>query len=403
MRLDDLRIIPRIVEFTPDMVAIRRDIHAHPEIRFEEFRTSDLVAKTLESYGYAVARGLGGTGLVGTLKAGSSTRTLGLRADMDALPITEKNTFPHVSRTVGKMHACGHDGHTTMLLAAARYLAETRNFDGTLNVIFQPAEEGGAGAARTMDEGLFERFPCDAIYGVHNWPGIPVGTFGVRPGPMMASSNEFELVVRGKGAHAAMPHLGVDSVMVAVQIAQSLQMLISREKKPIDTAVLSITQINAGEAINVIPNTATMKGTVRTFTTEVLDQIESGMARIATSVAAAFNAEVDFEFKRNYPPTVNHPEQAEFAAKVLDTIVGPQNVRRDQEPTMGAEDFSFMLLKRPGAYLFIGNGDGAHRDEGHGMGPCMLHNPSYDFNDELIPLGATFFVKLTETWLTGAR
>jgi hippurate hydrolase len=399
MRLDDLRIIPRLVEFSPDMVAIRRDIHAHPELRFEEHRTSDLVAKLLESWGYVVTRGLGGTGLVGQMKLGTSSRTLGIRADMDALPITEFNTFGHVSTTPGKMHACGHDGHTTILLAAARYLAETRSFDGTLNLIFQPAEEGGAGAQRMMDDGLFTRFPCDAIYGVHNWPGLPVGKFGVRPGPMMASSNEFELVVRGKGAHAAMPHLGVDSVMVAVQIAQALQILISREKKPIDTAVLSITQINAGEAINVIPQSATMKGTVRTFSVDVLDQIEEGMKRIATSIAEAFNAEIDFEFKRNYPPTVNHPEQAEFAAKVLDSIVGPQNVARDQEPTMGAEDFSFMLLERPGAYLFIGNGDGDHRDHGHGMGPCMLHNPSYDFNDELIPLGATFWVKLTETWL----
>jgi amidohydrolase len=402
MRLDDLRIIPRIVEFSPEMVAIRRDIHAHPEIRFEEFRTSDLVAEHLTSYGYTVTRGLGGTGLVGVLKAGSSSRTLGLRADMDALPITEVNTFGHVSTVVGKMHACGHDGHTTMLLAAARYLAETKRFDGTLNMIFQPAEEGGGGAKKMIEDGLFERFPCDAVYGVHNWPGLAVGQFGVRPGPMMASSNEFELVVRGKGAHAAMPHLGVDSVMVAVQIAQALQMLISREKKPIDTAVLSITQIHAGEAINVIPNTATMQGTVRTFTTPMLDQIEDGMKRIATQIAAAFNAEIDFKFKRNYPPTVNHAEQAEFAASVLDGIIGPDNVLRDQEPTMGAEDFSFMLLERPGAYLFIGNGDGAHRDDGHGMGPCMLHNPSYDFNDELIPLGATFFVRLTETALSVA-
>ncbi len=400
MRLDDLRIIPRIVEYTPEMVAIRRDIHANPEIRFEEFRTSDLVARHLESYGYTVTRGLGGTGLVGVLKTGSSTRTLGLRADMDALPITEANTFDHVSTTAGKMHACGHDGHTTMLLAAARYLAETKRFDGTLNLIFQPAEEGGGGAKKMIEDGLFERFPCDAVYGVHNWPGIAVGRFGVRPGPMMASSNEFELVVRGKGAHAAMPHLGVDSVMVAVQIAQALQLLVSREKNPIDTAVLSITQIHAGEAINVIPDTATMQGTVRTFTTPLLDQIEEGMERIASQVAAAFNAWIDFTFKRNYPPTVNHAEQAEFAARVLDGIVGPENVLRDHEPTMGAEDFSFMLLERPGAYLFIGNGDGTHREHGHGMGPCMLHNPSYDFNDELIPLGATFFVRLTEAALS---
>jgi hippurate hydrolase len=403
MKLDDLKILPRLVELAPEMLAIRRDIHAHPELRFEEQRTSDLVARWLADWGYGVTRGLGKTGVVGTLKCGdhkhAAERSIGLRADMDALPITEGNTFPHASRNHGKMHACGHDGHTAMLLAAARHLAETRSFTGTLHVIFQPAEEGGAGAKAMIADGLFERFHCDAVFGMHNWPGMAVGTFGVRAGPMMASSNEFRIVVHGKGAHAAMPNLGIDPVMVACQIAQGLQLLISREKNPIDTAVLSITQINAGEAINVIPDTAEMKGTVRTFTLEVLDQIEAGMQRVAMSVAAAFNAEVEFEFVRNYPPTVNHAEETEFAARVMDDIVGANNVDRNREPTMGAEDFSFMLLERPGSYVFIGNGEGAHRVAGHGMGPCMLHNPSYDFNDELIPLGATFWVKLTEAWL----
>jgi hippurate hydrolase len=403
MKLDDLKIIPRLIELAPAMLAIRRDIHAHPELRFEEQRTSDLVAEQLLQWGYGVTRGLGKTGVVGTLKCGQSSdgieRSIGLRADMDALPITEGNTFAHASRHKGKMHACGHDGHTAMLLAAARHLAETRNFHGTLHVIFQPAEEGGAGAKAMIQDGLFERFHCDAVFGMHNWPGMPVGSFGVRAGPMMASSNEFEIVVHGKGAHAAMPNLGIDPVMVACQIAQGFQLLISREKNPIDTAVLSITQINAGEAINVIPDCATMKGTVRTFTLDVLDQIEAGMQRVAKSVAAAFNADVEFEFIRNYPPTVNHAAETEFAARVMDTIVGADNVDRNREPTMGAEDFSFMLLERPGSYVFIGNGEGAHREAGHGLGPCMLHNPSYDFNDELIPLGATFWVKLVEAWM----
>ncbi|HEU4621741.1 MAG TPA: M20 aminoacylase family protein [Burkholderiaceae bacterium] len=394
-----LALIPRIVEFTPEIQQLRRDIHAHPELRFEEERTADIVARLLEGWGYAVKRGLGKTGVVGTLKCGTSSRAIGLRADMDALPIQEHNTFAHASRHAGRMHACGHDGHTAMLLAAARYLAETRAFDGTVHVIFQPAEEGGAGAKAMIDDGLFTHAPCDAVFGMHNWPGMPVGVFGLRPGPMMASSNEFEIRVIGKGAHAAMPHLGVDPVMVACQIAQGLQLLISREKKPVDTAVLSVTQIIAGDALNVIPDDAVLKGTVRTFTLEVLDQIEAGMRRVAANIGAAFNARVEVDFKRNYPPTVNHAKETEFAARVMDTIVGPENVVRDREPTMGAEDFSFMLLEKPGCYVFIGNGEGDHRDAGHGMGPCMLHNPSYDFNDALIPLGATYWVKLAETFL----
>jgi len=404
MHLNDLpasgpQLIPRLLEIAPEIAAIRRDIHAHPELRFEEARTSALVADLLEKWGYRLTRGLGGTGIVGSLSNGSSQRSVGLRADMDALPLQEHNTFAHTSRHAGKMHACGHDGHTAMLLAAAQYLAETREFDGTVHLIFQPAEEGGAGAKRMIDDGLFERCPCDAVFGMHNWPGIPVGSFGLRAGPMMASSNEFEITVTGKGAHAAMPNLGVDSILIACQIAQGLQLLISREKKPIDTAVISITQIHAGDAFNVIPNEAVLRGTVRTFTIEVLDQIEAGMKRVAENIASAFNAQIKFEFHRNYPPTVNHPDETVFAASVMDGIVGADNVIRDREPTMGAEDFAFMLLERPGAYVFIGNGDGAHRDAGHGLGPCMLHNPSYDFNDALIPLGATYWARLAQTWL----
>ncbi len=399
LRAPGPRLIARLIEIAPEIAAIRRDLHAHPELRFEEARTSDLIAAQLERWGYDVTRGLGQTGVVGSLRQGSGTRSIGLRADMDALPLQERNTFAHASQHQGKMHACGHDGHTAMLLAAARYLAETRDFDGTVHLIFQPAEEGGAGAKRMIDDGLFQRFPCDAVFGMHNWPGIAVGTFGLRPGPTMASSNEFEIVVTGKGAHAAMPNLGIDPIMIACQIAQGLQLLISREKKPIDTAVISITQIHAGEAVNIIPTEAVMSGTVRTFTIEVLDQIESGMKRVAENIASAFNAQVQFTFHRSYPPTVNHPDETAFAARVMDEIVGPENVLRDREPTMGAEDFSFMLLERPGAYVFIGNGDGAHRDAGHGLGPCMLHNPSYDFNDALIPLGGTYWVRLTQAWL----
>jgi hippurate hydrolase len=394
-----MNLIDRIVQFQSDIAAIRRDIHAHPELKFEEVRTADVVAGKLAEWGYAVHRGLGRTGVVGTLKVGSGTRSVGLRADMDALPLDEHNAFAHRSRHDGRMHACGHDGHVAMLLAAAQYLAESRAFDGTLNVIFQPAEEGGGGARVMIEDGLFDLFPCDAVFGMHNWPGVPVGTFGVTAGPMMASANQFEIVVTGKGAHAAMPHNGVDPVMAAVALAQNLQTLITRNKKPIDTAVLSITQIHAGDAYNIVPNEATLRGTVRTFSTEVLDLIETGMRRIVDGTAATFGAEATMTFERSYPPTVNHANETAFAAEVMRDVVGAENVSTDIEPTMGAEDFAFMLQARPGCYFFIGNGDGGHRDMGHGIGPCMLHNPSYDFNDALIPIGATCWVRLAEKFL----
>lgn len=394
-----MKLIDPIIKFHHELQAIRREIHAHPELCFEEHDTAELVAKKLTEWGIPVIRGMGVTGVVGVIKHGSSARAVGLRADMDALPIQEINTFPHASRNDGKMHACGHDGHTAMLLGAAHYLSQHKHFDGTVYLIFQPAEEGGGGAKRMMDDGLFEKCPMQAVFGMHNWPGIPVGQFGVTAGPMMASSNEFEVLVHGKGAHAAQPHKGIDPIMVAVQIAQSWQTIITRNKSPIDAAALSITQIHAGSATNVIPDDATLIGTVRTFNLDVLDLIESRMRAIAEHTAQAFDATVDFRFKRNYPPLINHAQETAFAVEVLQSIVGVEHVDAKTEPTMGAEDFAFMLQNKPGCYVFIGNGEGAHRSAGHGLGPCNLHNPSYDFNDDLLPIGATYWVRLAEAFL----
>jgi len=391
-----MKLVDPIIAFQSEIQQIRRDLHAHPELCYEEKRTSEVVADKLSEWGIPVIRGLGLTGVVGIIKHGSSKRAIGLRADMDALPMQEVNTFAHASRHPGKMHACGHDGHTAMLLGAAKHLAEHRNFDGTVYLIFQPAEEGGAGARRMIEDGLFDQCPMNAIYGMHNWPGAPVGTMSVVEGPMMASSNEFYVTVKGKGAHAAQPHKGIDPVMVAVQIAQSWQTIISRQKSPLDTAVLSITQIHAGSATNVIPDEAELVGTVRTFTQPVLDMIEQRMGEIARHTAAAFGAEVDFKFRRNYPPLVNHPAETRFAVEVMKSVVGADKVDDQVEPTMGAEDFAFFLQAKPGCYVFIGNGEGDHRDGGHGLGPCVLHNGSYDFNDHLLPIGASFWVRLAE-------
>ena len=394
-----MNLVEPIIAFQSELQQIRRDLHAHPELCYEEQRTADVVCARLTEWGIPVVRGLGVTGVVGIIKHGSSTRAIGLRADMDALPMHEVNSFVHASRHAGKMHACGHDGHTAMLLGAAHHLANHRNFDGTVYLVFQPAEEGGAGARRMIDDGLFEQFPMDAIYGMHNWPGMAAGSFGVVAGPMMASSNEFRVVIKGKGAHAAQPHKGVDPVMVAVQIAQAWQTIISREKNPLDTAVLSITQIHAGSATNVIPDEAIMIGTVRTFTAGVLDLIEARMEEIATHTAAGFRAGVEFNFKRNYPPLINHPEQTAFAVEAMQAVAGLDKVDTNVEPTMGAEDFAFMLQAKPGCYVFIGNGEGAHRAGGHGLGPCQLHNASYDFNDDLLAIGASYWVRLAEMGL----
>ncbi|CAG1019439.1 hippurate hydrolase [Burkholderiaceae bacterium] len=397
-----MRLIESILADAAAIAAVRRDIHAHPELCFEEQRTADVIAKQLSDWGIPIHRGLAKTGVVGIVKNGSSDRAVGLRADIDALPMTESNTFAHASRHRGKMHACGHDGHTAMLLAAAKHLSKHRNFDGTVYLVFQPAEEGGGGAREMMRDGLFEKFPMEAIFGAHNWPGMRVGQFAIKSGPCFASSNEFKITIHGKGGHAAMPHNSIDPVPVACQMVQAFQTIISRNIRPIDAGVISVTMIHTGEVTNVVPDRCVMEGTVRTFTLDVLDMIERRMKEVATHTAAAFGAQCDFEFVRNYPPTINHPSETEFARRVMAEVVGAENVM-EFEPTMGAEDFSYFLQGKPGAYFLIGNGDGSHRQGGHGMGPCMLHNASYDFNDELIPLGATVWVRMAEQWLASKR
>jgi amidohydrolase len=397
-----MKLLDSIVTEAASIVALRRDIHAHPELCFQEVRTADLVAAKLTEWGIPVHRGLGGTGVVGIVKNGSSARAVGLRADMDALPMQEFNTFAHASQHAGKMHACGHDGHVAMLLAAAKHFAKNRHFDGTVYLVFQPAEEGGGGAREMIKDGLFEKFPMEAVFGMHNWPGMQVGKFAVSPGPVMASTAEFKVTIRGKGGHGALPHLGTDPVPIACQMVQAFQTIVSRNIKPIDAGVISVTMIHAGEATNVIPDSCELQGTVRAFRPEVQDLIEQRMKRIAEHTCHAHDAVCEFEFQRNYPPTVNSAAEAEFARKVMASIVGADNVVV-QEPTMGAEDFAFMLQAKPGAYCFIANGDGDHREMGHGAGPCMLHNPSYDFNDDLIPLGATYWVRLAEEWLAKAK
>jgi len=400
-----MKLNESILAHAGNLATLRRDIHAHPELCFEEHRTADLVAAKLTEWGIPIHRGLGTTGVVGIVHGrdgGACGRGVGLRADMDALPMSELNTFAHASTHPGKMHACGHDGHTAMLLAAAQHFAKHRDFDGTVYLIFQPAEEGGGGAREMITDGLFDRFAMEAVFGMHNWPGYPVGSFAVSPGPVMASSNEFKIVIRGKGSHAALPHNGIDPVPIACQMVQAFQTIITRNKKPVDAGVISVTMIHAGEATNVVPDSCELQGTVRTFTLPVLDLIEQRMREIAEHTCAAFGATCDFEFDRNYPPTINSEAEAAFAQQVMQDIVGSHNVLV-QEPTMGAEDFAYMLQAKPGAYCFIGNGDGAHRDGyeggGHHEGPCTLHNPRYDFNDDLIPLGGTYWVEVATRWL----
>jgi amidohydrolase len=394
--------IDSILADAASITTLRRDIHAHPELCFEEQRTSDLIAKALTDWGIPIHRGMGTTGVVGIVKSGTSSRAVGLRADIDALPMTEHNRFAHASQHAGKMHACGHDGHTAMLLGAAKHFAKQRDFDGTVYLIFQPAEEGGGGAREMIKDGLFDKFPMEAIFGAHNWPGMKVGQFGVKSGPCFASSNEFKITIHGKGSHAALPHNGVDPVPIACQMVQGFQTIITRNKRPIDAGVISVTMIHAGEATNVVPDSCVIEGTVRTFTLDVLDMIEQRMQAVAEHTCAAFGAHCEFVFERNYPPTINHDAETAFFRHVAADVAGKDNVL-EFEPTMGAEDFSYFLQAKPGCYFLIGNGDGAHRSLGHGEGPCMLHNPSYDFNDDLIPLGATMWVRLAQAWLAAPQ
>ncbi len=390
-----MQLIPRINEFRGDLVAWRRDIHAHPELGFEEQRTSALVAEKLAAFGCTVHRGIGRTGVVGQLQVGNGPRSIGLRADMDALPIFEATNVPYRSRHEGRMHACGHDGHTTMLLGAARYLAETRGFDGTVNFIFQPAEEGLGGGLAMLKDGLFERFPCEAIFGMHNRPGLAVGKFAICPGPMMAGGAYFDIAITGRGAHGARPESGIDPVVVASQITTALQTIVSRSVRPVETAVLSVTQIHAGEAYNVIPQTAVMRGTVRAFSMETMDLIRTKMERIAGGIAAAMGASATLDFRLTFAPLVNDAAATDFIVETAAELVGPDNVDRHAVVSMASEDFSFMLERCPGAYIRIGNGD---RPDG-----CEVHNPGYDFNDEALPLGASLFARLVERRLAPQR
>ncbi len=382
-----------IAKFADDMCAWRRDIHAYPETAFEETRTSDIVAEKLRSFGIEVHRGLAKTGVVGTLAVGNSNRAIGLRADLDALDILEENTFDHVSTHPGKMHACGHDGHTTMLLGAAKYLSETRRFNGTVQFIFQPAEENEAGGRVMCEEGLFDLFPVEAVYGMHNQPGLPLGKFGVRVGPSMASADMFEITIKGKGSHAAHPHQGADPIVTGAEIVTALQRIVSRSANPIEAAVISVTQFHAGTNTNVIPETAVIKGTCRTLSGSVQDMIEARMQEVATGIAGAHGLTAEFTYDRRYPVLVNTKEETLKAIKAAQAVVGAENVSTDHPPTMGSEDFAWMLQHNPGCYIRVGNGEGED-------GGCVVHNPNYDFNDGASVYGASYWAALVEQELS---
>ena len=386
---------------TSQFVALRRDIHAHPELGFDEHRTSALVAERLREWGIEVHTGIAGTGVVGVLRCGTGARTIGLRADLDALPLQEENHFPHRSQHDGRMHACGHDGHTTMLLAAAWHLSRSRDFDGTVNFIFQPAEEmGKAGALKMIQDGLFERFPCEAVFALHNFSIGRVGNFALNHGALMASSNTWRVVMHGSGTHASMPHTGIDPVAAVITLGQQLQTLVPRVVASTERALLAVTQIQGSDAPNVIPDQAWVGGTVRTFSVEALDAIEAGLRRIADGVAQAHGCTAEVSFRRASPPVINHEGQARFAAEVMREVVGADAVDEFFPAVMGAEDFAHMLRVRPGCYAFIGNGGGEHRLPDHGPGPCIIHNTSFDFNDEIIPIGASYYVRLVQRWLS---
>mgnify|MGYP001579947651 FL=1 len=375
-----------------EMTEWRRDIHQHPELKFEENRTSDLVAAKLQEFGIEIHRGLAKTGVVGTIRNGDGP-SIGLRADMDALPLEEKNTFKHASSNPGKMHACGHDGHTAMLLGAAKHLAASKNFKGTVNLIFQPAEEGGGGGELMIKEGLFEMFPVDSVYGLHNWPGMPAGTFGVGSGPFMAAADMFDLTINGRGGHAALPDQCIDPIVVASQVVSALQTITSRNTHPVDSVVISVTQIHAGDAYNVIPDSVRMRGTVRTFQTETRDKIPSSMLRVAEGVSAAYGATCELNYMSGYPATINSVPETEISAKAVVDLLGEDKIIRNPTPCMGAEDFSYMLEARPGCYVWLGIGPGK------GEAGCMLHSSRYDFNDDVLTTGASYWVKLVENEL----
>jgi amidohydrolase len=386
-------IVNRVADLQPDIQAWRRDIHAHPELLYDVHRTAAFVADRLREFGCdQVATGLGRTGVVGVIKgrkpaAGADVKVIGLRADMDALPIEEETNLPYASRTAGKMHACGHDGHTAMLLGAARYLAETRNFAGDAVVIFQPAEEGGAGAAAMIKDGLMDRFAIDQVYGMHNGPGMPVGSFALRPGPIMAATDNIDIRIEGLGGHAARPHKCVDSVLVGAQLITALQSVVARSVDPLESAVVSICEFHAGNARNVIPQTAELKGTVRTLKADVRQLVEKRMREVVAGVAQITGAKIQLDYGRGYPVTVNHVAQTDIATQVAKEVAGDANVRR-MPPMMGAEDFAYMLEARPGAFIFCGNGDSAG-----------LHHPAYNFNDDAIVYGTSYWIKLVENTL----
>ena len=390
-KTDGRDVLEAVRAFQGDLVAVRRDIHAHPELGMEEHRTADIVARLLESWGIEVHRGVGKTGVVGVLRRGNGPGSIGLRADMDALPIVEATGVPYSSTSKGRMHACGHDGHTTMLLGAARYLAATRRFNGTVHFIFQPGEEGCGGAEAMLADGLFQRFPCDRIYGMHNAPGMPVGRFGITPGAAMAGGAFFDITVKGRGAHGARPEEAIDPVLAACHIGTALQSVVARNMRPADMGVLSVTQIRGGDAYNVIPQTAVMGGTVRTMKRETMATIEAGLKRVAAGVAAGLGAEAEVDFRLIFAPLVNHADSAREIADAAAEIVGEERVDRAKPAASASEDFSFMLEQVPGAYINLGNGEAS----------APVHNARYDFNDEAIPFGATLYARMVERTLGG--
>ncbi|MBD5801599.1 putative hydrolase YxeP [Azoarcus sp. Aa7] len=392
-------IAPALRALEDEMIAIRRRIHAHPELAYEEHATSELVAAELERAGYTVHRGIARTGVVATLTCGGGTRRIGLRADMDALPIHEQTGLPWASTLPGKMHACGHDGHTAMLLAAARHLAHTRTFDGTLTLIFQPAEEGESGARRMLAEGVLERFPCDAVFAMHNMPGYPVGKLGFRSGPFMASVDDVGVTIRGYGGHGAMPHEAVDPVVVAAHVVVGLQSIVARNVPPLETAIVTVGSIQAGEANNVIPDTAELRMSVRALSPAVRTLLHKRITALVESTAIAYGASAEVRFDNPFPVLVNDGPMTEFARKVAIELVGEDGLIPDLPRLTGSEDFSYFLERSPGCYLIIGNGDG----KGKGKGSCMVHNPGYDFNDDALITGAAYWVKLVESFLRPVR